>query len=152
MVKKEKVILMTRLAIEEKTDPRYRFITGSFWFDDYASKELWEAFFAISFAYALVVLLGLIAYGDSWTVTYHIADAMELARILLMIWLAVLALGMLVCLLTHVALYRDAYRNVWRNICAICGHSTRKKVSSYEDVSLPSAQIPRICTALLCRL
>ena len=55
MVKKEKVILMTRLAIEEKTDPRYRFITGSFWFDDYASKELWEAFFAISFAYALVV-------------------------------------------------------------------------------------------------
>ena len=81
MVKKEKVILMTRLAIEEKTDPRYRFITGSFWFDDYASKELWEAFFAISFAYALVVLLGLIAYGDSWTVTYHIADAMELARI-----------------------------------------------------------------------
>ena len=35
MVKKEKVILMTRLAIEEKTDPRYRFITGSFWFDDY---------------------------------------------------------------------------------------------------------------------
>ena len=110
MVKKEKVILMTRLAIEEKTDPRYRFITGSFWFDDYASKELWEAFFAISFAYALVVLLGLIAYGDSWTVTYHIADAMELARILLMIWLAVLALGMLVCLLTHVALYRDAYR------------------------------------------
>ena len=87
MVKKEKVILMTRLAIEEKTDPRYRFITGSFWFDDYASKELWEAFFAISFAYALVVILGLIAYGDCWTVTYHIADAMELARILLMIWL-----------------------------------------------------------------
>ena len=110
MVQKEKVILMTRLAIEEKTDTRCRFITGNFWFDDYASKELWEAFFAISFAYALVVLLGLIAYGDSWTVTYHIADAVALGKKLLSIWIAVLAVGMLVSLLTHVAYYREAYR------------------------------------------
>ncbi len=110
MVQQEKVILMTRLAIEEKSDTRCRFITGHFWFDDYASKELWEAFFAISFAYATVVLLGLVAYGDSWTVTYHIADALALGKTLLTVWLAVLAVGMLVALLTHVALYRDAYR------------------------------------------
>ena len=90
MVRKEKVILMTRLAIEEKTDTRCRFITGNFWFDDYASKELWEAFFAVTFAYALVVLTGLIAYGDSWTV------------------------GMLLCLLTHIARYREAYRKQQR--------------------------------------
>lgn len=114
MIKREKVILMTRLAIEEKNDTRYRFISGSFWFDDYASKELWESFFAISFAYAAAVLLGLIAYGDSWTVSYHIADALALGQRLLMIWLAVLAVGMLVCLLTHVALFREAYRKQQR--------------------------------------
>ena len=110
MVRQDKVILMTRLAIEEKNDPRFRFITGSFWFDDYASKELWEAFFAITFAYALTVLLGLVAYGDSWTVSYHIADVTALAWTLLEIYLVLLVLGILVCLLTHVALYRKAYR------------------------------------------
>ena len=110
MLKQEKVILMTKLAIEEKTHSRYRFITGSFWFDDYASKELWEAFFFFSFAYAAVVVLGLIAYGDGWTVTYHIADAVALGLRLLEIWAGVTILGMLICLLTHVALYREAYR------------------------------------------
>ena len=114
MVQQEKVILMTRLAIEEKTDTRCRFITGNFWFDDYASKELWEAFFAVTFAYALVVLTGLIAYGDSWTVTYHLADAAALGKKLLGVWLAVLSVGMLLCLLTHIARYREAYRKQQR--------------------------------------
>ena len=50
MLQRDKVILMTKLAMEEKTDTRRNFITGSFWFDDYAAKELWESFFAISFA------------------------------------------------------------------------------------------------------
>ena len=110
MLQQEKVILMTRLAMEEKTHSRYRFITGSFWFDDYAAKELWEAFFAITFAYALVVLLGLVAYGDTWTVTYHIADALALGKKLLDIWLILLAFGILICLLVHVSLYREAFR------------------------------------------
>ena len=110
MLQREKVILMTRLAMEEKTDTRYRFITGSFWFDDYAAKELWESFFAVTFAYGLVVLLGLVAFGDSWTVTYHIADAVALAKKLINVWLILLAFGMLICLLVHVALYREAFR------------------------------------------
>ena len=114
MLQKEKIILMTRLAVEEKTNARYRFITGSFWFDDYASKELWEAFFAISFAYASVVLLGLVAYGDSWTVTYHIADAVFLGIRLAEIWVGTVLIGMLVCLLAHVSRYREAYRKQQR--------------------------------------
>ncbi len=110
MLKQEKIILMTRLAMEEKTHARYGFITGSFWFDDYAAKELWESFFAITFAYALVVLLGLVAYGDGWTVTYHIADAVTLGKKLIDVWLILLAFGMLICLLVHVSLYRKAFR------------------------------------------
>ncbi len=110
MLRQDKVILMTRLAMEEKTRTRWHFITGSFWFDDYAAKELWESFFAITFAYGLTVLLGLVAYGDSWTVSYHIADAVALGKKLLDIWLVLLAFGMLICLLVHVALYREAFR------------------------------------------
>ena len=110
MLQKDKVILMTKLAMEEKTGTRSRFVMRSFWFDDYAAKELWQSFFAITFAYALVVLLGLVAYGDSWTVTYHIADVVALAKRLLDIYLILLAFGMLICLLTHVALYREAFR------------------------------------------
>ena len=114
MLQRDKVILMTKLAMEEKTDTRRNFITGNFWFDDYAAKELWESFFAITFAYGLAVLLGLVAYGDSWTVSYHIADALALGKTLLDIWLVLLAFGMLICLLTHVALYREAFRKQQR--------------------------------------
>lgn len=110
MVSREKVAIMTRLAIEEKHDSRSAFVTGSFWFTDYASKELWESFFAISFAYAAVVLLGLVAFGDVWTVTYHLKDLESLAFRLINIYLAVVSVGMLIGLLAHVGLYRDAYR------------------------------------------
>ena len=48
--------------------------------------------------------------GDGWTVSYHIADAVALGKKLLDIWLILLAFGMLICLLVHVALYREAFR------------------------------------------
>lgn len=110
MVSKEKIAIMTRLAIDEKHDSRCSFVTGNFWFTDYAGKELWEAFFAITVAYFAVVLLGLVAYGDSWTVTYHLKDLESLGMRLLNVYLAVLSVGMLLGLLTHVGLYRDAFR------------------------------------------
>lgn len=110
MIRKDKVVWMTRLAIEEKNDTRYAFITEHFWFNDYATKELWEAFFAITFAYALAVVLGLVAFGDGWTVTYHIADCIALGERLLYVYLVLLVLGLLTCLLAHVWLYREAYR------------------------------------------
>ena len=110
MIQKGKVAIMTKLAIEEKNEPRYAFITSRFWFNDYATTEMWKSFFAISFVYLLSVLLGLVAYGDTWTVTYHIDQVIALAVRIIGIYLAVVILGVLVTLLSHVWLYREAFR------------------------------------------
>ena len=109
MIRREKVAVMTRLAIEEKNKPRFGFITRNYWFNDYVTTEMWKAFFAITITYALVVLTGLVAYGDSWTVSYHIADVIGLALRLLRIYAAVAVLGILICAMSHVWLYKKAY-------------------------------------------
>ena len=110
MLQKDKVIIMTRLALEEKKDPRLSFITRNYWFDDYLSLELWKAFFAVTITYALAVLIGLVAYGDDWTVNFKIADVLTLGIMLLKVYLLVLAACLLVTALSHVWLYKHAYR------------------------------------------
>ena len=110
MIHKGKVALMTRLAIEEKNEPRFSFITSHFWFNDYITTEMWKSFFAVSLAYMAAVLFGLVATGDSWTVTYHIRDVIDLAVRLLQIWLGVVVMAVLFSLLSHVWLYREAFR------------------------------------------
>lgn len=110
MVQKDKLIIMTRLAMEEKKDPRLGFITRNYWFDDYMTLELWKAFFAVTITFGLTVLLGLIAYGDEWTVRYKIADVVDLALYLLQVYLLVLVVCLLLAALSHVWLYKKAYR------------------------------------------
>ncbi len=110
MLQREKVIAMSRLAIEEKKAPRLGFIHRQYWFNDYLTTEMWKAFFAITICFALVVLLGLIAFGDSWTVRYHLSDVLQLSGRLLWIYLGVLGLGVLLCALSHVWLYKQACR------------------------------------------
>ncbi len=110
MLQKDKVIIMTRLALEEKKDPRLSFITRNYWFDDYLSLELWKAFFAVTITYILAVLTGLVAYGDDWTVRFRIADLLALGMTLLRVYLLVLIACLLVTALSHVWLYKKAYR------------------------------------------
>ena len=110
VLQKDKVILMTRLAMEEKKNPRQSFITRQYWFNDYVTTELWKAFFAITITFALTVLIGLIAYGDIWTVKYHISDVLFLSGMMLRIYLATLIFGLLLCALSHISLYKKAYR------------------------------------------
>ena len=110
MVQKDKLIIMTRLAMEEKKDSRLGFITRNYWFDDYMTLELWKAFFAVTITFGLTVLLGLIAYGDEWTVRYKIADVVNLGIYLLRIYLLALAICLLLAALSHVWLYKKAYR------------------------------------------
>lgn len=110
MIHKGKVAAMTKLAIEEKTDVRQSFIIRHYWFNDYFTTEIWKDFFLIAVAFAFVVLLGLVAYGDSWTYTYHVADVIALAKKLLGIFLAVEAVGILLGLYFHVKMYREAFR------------------------------------------
>lgn len=110
MVQKDKLIIMTRLAMEEKKDSRLGFITRNYWFDDYLTLELWKSFFAVTITFGLTVLLGLIAYGDDWTVQYKIADVVNLGISLLQIYLLVLVICLLVAALSHVWLYKKAYR------------------------------------------
>ena len=110
MVNKDRVVLMTRLAIEEKHDTRITFNMDSFWFNDYASTILWKSFFAISFTFALLTVFGLVAFGDSWTVSYHLADCMALILKLLGIYACVLVLGLLISLFFHIMLYREEFR------------------------------------------
>ena len=110
MLQKDKVIIMTRLALEEKKDPRLSFITRNYWFDDYLGLELWKAFFAVTITYVLAVLTGLVAFGDDWTVRYKLADALTLGMTLLRVYLAVLAACLLAAALSHVWLYQHAYR------------------------------------------
>ncbi|MBO4872033.1 MAG: hypothetical protein J5496_01270 [Lachnospiraceae bacterium] len=110
MIQKDKVAAMTHLAIEEKNQQHLSFITRHYWFNDYITTEMWKAFFAITLTFALVFFFGLVAYGDSWTVTYHIADVINLAYRTLKIYAAVLIIGILLCALSHVWMYRQAYR------------------------------------------
>ena len=110
MLQKDKVAIMTRLAMEEKKSPRYGFITRSYWFDDYISLEMWKAFFAISVTFALAVLLGLVAYGDDWTVRFHLEDMKILGIKLLTVYASTLIIGILLCALSHVWLYKKAFR------------------------------------------
>ena len=110
MIQKEKVAAMTHLAIEEKKQPHLSFITRHYWFNDYITTEMWKAFFAITITFLLVLVFGLIAYGDSWTVTFHIADVIDLAYRVLSVYVIVLVIGILLCALSHVWLYRQAYR------------------------------------------
>ena len=110
MIQKEKVAAMTHLAIEEKKQQNLSFITRRYWFNDYITTEMWKAFFAITITFALVFFFGLVAYGDSWTVTYHIADVIDLARKALVVYACVLLIGLMLCTLSHVWLYKQAYR------------------------------------------
>ena len=110
MIQKDKVAAMTRLAIEEKNQQHLSFITRHYWFNDYITTEMWKAFFAITITFLLVLVFGLIAYGDSWTVTFHIADVIDLAYRVLYVYVIVLVIGILLCALSHVWLYRQAYR------------------------------------------
>ena len=110
MIHKGKVAVMTRLAIEEKSEPRYAFITSRFWFTDYLTTEMWKTFFAVTLAFGAAVFLGLVAYGDTWTVSYHLADLIALAQRLLGIYLVTVVLGILLSMLSHVWLYREAFR------------------------------------------
>ena len=110
MVQKDKVAAMTHLAIEEKHQQHFSFITRHYWFNDYITTEMWKAFFAITITYALVFVFGLVAYGDTWTVTFHIADVLSLAWQALKIYAFVLVTGILLCALSHVWLYKQAYR------------------------------------------
>ena len=57
-----------------------------------------------------VFFFGLVAYGDSWTVSFHIADVIRLASRTLWIYVAVLLVGILLCALSHVWLYKQAYQ------------------------------------------
>ncbi len=110
MLQKDKVAIMARLAMEEKKNPRYSFITRNYWFDDYLTLEMWKAFFAITITYALAVVVGLIAYGDTWTVTYHIADVVSLASKLIGVYVVIALIGILLAALSHVWLYKKAFR------------------------------------------
>ena len=110
MIQKDKVAAMTHLAIEEKHQQHLSFITRHYWFNDYVTTEMWKAFFAITICFALVFLFGLVAYGDEWTVTFHISDVIDLALQTLRIYLYVLVIGLLLCALSHVWMYKQAYR------------------------------------------
>ena len=110
MLQKDKVAILARLAMEEKKNPRYSFITRNYWFDDYLTLEMWKAFFAITITYALAVVVGLIAYGDTWTVTYHIADVVSLASKLIGVYVVIALIGILLAALSHVWLYKKAFR------------------------------------------
>lgn len=110
MLQKDKVVIMTRLAMEEKKDPRLSFITRNYYFDDYLTLELWKAFFAVTITFGIAVLTVLIAYGDDWTVHYRIADVVDLGFFLLKVFLMVLALCLPLTALSHVWLYKKAYR------------------------------------------
>ena len=110
MIQKEKVAAMTRLAIEEKNQQHLSFITRHYWFNDYITTEMWKAFFAITITFLLVFFFGLVAYGDSWTVTYHIADLINLAYKALIVYAGVLLIGILLCTLSHVWLYKQAFQ------------------------------------------
>ena len=110
MLQKDKVIIMTKLALEEKKDPRLSFINRNFWFDDYLALELWKAFFAVTVTFILAVLIGLVATGDDWTVRFKIADLLALGMTLLRVYLMVLTGCLLATALSHVWLYKKAYR------------------------------------------
>ena len=109
MLQKDKVVIMTKLAIEEKNEPRFGYITRSYWFNDYLTTEMWKAFFAITLTFGLAVGLGLVAYGDTWT-KYHIAEVIDLGTKILSVYLAAALIGILICALSHVWLYKQAYR------------------------------------------
>jgi hypothetical protein len=110
MIQKDKVAAMTHLAIEEKNQQHLSFITRHYWFNDYITTEMWKAFFAITITFLLVFFFGLVAYGDSWTVTYHIDDLIRLAYRALIVYACVLLIGILLCALSHVWLYKQAYQ------------------------------------------
>lgn len=110
MLQKDKVVIMTRLAMEEKKDSRQSFITRNYYFDDYITLELWKAFFAVTITFGMAALVVLVAYGDIWTVQYKIADVVDLGFFLLKVYLMVLAVCLPLAALSHVWLYKRAYR------------------------------------------
>ncbi len=114
MLNEKKVAVMARLAIEEKHDPRQRFITKSFWTADYLLSEFWKSFCALTVAYAAVWGLWLVAASDTWTYTYHIADVLKLAKKALIGYGFTLLLGIPVSLLTHTRHFREAFRKQQR--------------------------------------
>lgn len=114
VINESKVSIMTKLALEEKEDVRMQFTAGRFWTSDYLISELWKTFFVVTAGYAVVWAVWLAATSDTWTVTYHIRDVLELAKTALIGYAAVLPVGLLISIAFHTVYYLKAYRKMRR--------------------------------------
>ena len=122
MIDETKIRLMTKAAMIRKKDKKRTFTATNFYGGDFVSLQVIKTVIGVTMAFAIIFGLWVLPDAEEIMTTYHIADLLDSAKFILIIYIAVLLISILLTVLVYTSQYWKA-RNSMRAY-----NSTLKKI------------------------
>ena len=108
MIDENKIRLMTQAAMIRKKDKKRTFTAGHFYGGDFVSLQVIKTIIGVTFAFGIVFALWILPNAEEIMITYHIAELLNAAKYLLVIYIAVLLISCLLTVLVYTSQYWKA--------------------------------------------
>lgn len=108
MISEKKVRLMTRAALIEEKNKKELFVSKKFYSSDYTLFHTIKAVVGITFVFLIVVGFMMIDASEVLTTEYKVSDLLGYGRLLLFIYLGVLAVTIIISIISCMEKYYKA--------------------------------------------
>lgn len=108
MISEKKVRLMTRAALIEEKNKKELFVSKKFYSSDYTLFHTIKAVVGITFVFLIVVGFMMIDASEVLTTEYKVSDLLGYGRLLLFIYLGVLAVTIIISIISCTEKYYKA--------------------------------------------
>ena len=112
MINEEKVRIMNRLALYEKTEGRKYLPISKYYRSDYIGLALIRNFFLVTIGYVLVIAAGGLYYGEYLMDNIHKMDVMDIGIDILIGYAAVLVFYTILTYIQYTVRYHKAKKSV----------------------------------------
>ncbi len=108
MINKEKVVIMTKAAMEESRSGKRKRPATDYFPEDYVGMQLFKGLLGVTILYAILVAVWGLYTADIWMITYTVPQLIEMAKQILLIYAIVMAVSAVILLLVYSLRYYQA--------------------------------------------
>ena len=127
MINKEKVMIMTRAAMEESRSGKKKRPAMDYFPEDYVGLQVIKGLIGVTIMYAIAVAAWALYTSDQWLAYYSYVDLFEMGKRFLLLYVIVLAASAVILIMVYSLRYHRA-----RSLVKEEAHQLRKLCKYYD--------------------
>ena len=108
MINKEKVVIMTKAAMEESRSGKRKRPAMDYFLEDYVGLQVVKGLIGVTLVYVLLVAAWGLYTADVWMISYTVEQLFDMGRQLLLLYLVVLVMSAVILILVYSLRYYQA--------------------------------------------